>query len=131
MLKISKPFFIKFHLKKNKPMRDLKTISQDMAEGKAVSPDEFATLLHNSKPAYLTFLIKNNVGGVNHVLRHKLGYTHELGFNPNQAKIGRICDLLIARNAEKEILTIVENTPIKIDKISPEVLTAIKLYKHV
>lgn len=111
-------------------MRTITEISQAMAEGKAVSPDEFAYLLHNSKAAMITFLIKNNVGGVNHILRHKLGYTFELGFKPDEAKIGRICDLLIARKDDAALLAIVEGTRVDLKKISPEVLTAIKLYKH-
>ncbi len=111
-------------------MRDLNTIAAAVIKDEAVSPSEFAYLLHNNKAAMLTFLIKNNPGGVNHVLRHKLKYTFELPYEPDVTKIGRVCDLLIKRNNDRELLEVINGTPIILRKVSPHVLSAIKNYKH-
>lgn len=110
-------------------MRDLKTIADAAAKGEAVTPEEFAFLLNNSKAAMLTFLIKNNPGGVNHVLRHKLGYTFELPYQPNEQKLGRLCDVLIQRGKNDDIKAVINQTPIILSKVSPQVLQAITNYK--
>lgn len=111
-------------------MRNLKDIADAAAKGEAVTPEEFAYLLHNNKAAMLTFLIKNNPGGVNHILRNKLGYTFELPYQPNEQKIGRLCQVLLDRGKDGDILKVVQETPIIISRVNPKVLQAINSYKH-
>ena len=108
-------------------MKDqVKNIAARVKSGNAVTHEEFSFLILNDKEAFLSFMIKNNPGSMNHVLRDILGYTHELGFKPDEAKIGRICDIILQRNNAAEIKTILDNFQFNLDKISPKLLTAIK-----
>lgn len=105
---------------------NLQEIAVRVKSGQPVTHEEFSYLILNDKEAFLSFMIKNNPGSMNHVLRDVLGYSHELGFAPDVKKIGRICDIILKRNNADELKTILENFQFNLDKISPKLLTAIK-----
>ncbi len=106
---------------------DLKDVARRVKAGKKVSPDEFAHLIRNDRHAFMAFLISNNPGSMNNILRHKLGYTHELGFAPDVAKIQRIVQIILDRNIESEIKTIVENFKVNERGVSPELKESLAL----
>ncbi len=110
-------------------MRNLAVIAQAVKQGEAVSPKEFAYLLHNDKNAFLAFLVANNPGGVTNVLRNQLGYTFELGFKPDAKRLQRVIDILIEKNDAAAIQKIAFGTPIQLAALSPELITEIKSYK--
>lgn len=104
----------------------LQDISNRVKAGKAVTPEEFAFLLTNDKPAFFAFMIKNNPGSMNKVLMNKLGYTHELSYTPDIKKISRICDIILKENKQNEIATILENFQFDISTMSPRLIAAIQ-----
>lgn len=110
-------------------MRELAEIALAVKAHEPVSPQEYAHLLHNNREAFLAFLIANNPGGVTNVLRHKLGYTHELGFKPDHAQLGRICQILIDRKDEEALSKVAAETPINLKGLSPDLIQALKNYK--
>jgi hypothetical protein len=106
---------------------DLKDIGARVKSGKRVSPDEFAYLISNDREAFMAFLIANNPGSMNNILRHKLGYTHELGFAPDAQKLSRLVQVILDRGNEAEIKTIIDNFKVNLNGISPELQRAIQV----
>lgn len=105
---------------------DLRDIGRRVKKGEKVSPAEFATLIANDREAFFAFLIANNPGSMNDILRHKLGYTHELGFKPETAKLQRVMQIILDRNAKDEIKTIIDNFKVNLNGLSPQLVKEIK-----
>lgn len=85
-----------------------------------VTPAEYAYLLSQDRKAFFKFLTANNPGSMNDILRHKLGYTFELNFTPDQNKINRIVEMILQRNNQAEIKTILNNFQLNKAGISKE-----------
>ena len=101
-------------------------IALRVQQGKRVTPAEYAQLIANNKEAFFAFLIANNPGSMNDILRHRLGYTHELDFMPDVTKLQRICQVILDRNNKAEIKTIIDNFKLNTSALSPELANAIK-----
>lgn len=106
---------------------DLQDITKRVQKGLKVTPKEYAYLLANNRSAFFAFMIANNIGSMNDILRHRLGYSFELGFTPDLKAITRICDTILADNKTAEIRTILNNFQINTAALSPELLGEIKL----
>lgn len=104
---------------------NLQEIKYKVQKGEPVTELEYAYLLRNDASAFFGFLVQNNPGQLNDILRHKLNYT-ELGFAPDQKAIARILDFIIDSKNGEEFNFIVENVKIDTSKISPELLEAIQ-----
>lgn len=104
---------------------DLNDIATRVKTNKPVTPAEFAYLIANDREAFMAFLIANNPGSMNNILRHQLGYTFELGFTPDPAKIQRIVQMILDNNNTKEIQTIAQNFKLNLNGLSPELYQAI------
>ncbi|MDF2449408.1 MAG: hypothetical protein K0R26_1912 [Bacteroidota bacterium] len=105
---------------------NLKEIAARVQAKQPVTPDEFAYLITNDRAAFFAFLIANNPGSMNHILRHKLGYSHELGWSPDPKKIQRICQIILERNNLEEIQTILNSFALNPAGLSPKLIKAIK-----
>lgn len=89
-------------------MFDLKDIEARVKAGQSVTPKEWAYLLHNNKKAFFAFLIDNNPGSMNDVLRHQMGYS-ELKFSPDKMAMARIINNLIEKNDQHELHQVLTN----------------------
>jgi hypothetical protein len=105
---------------------DLNEIAGRVRAGERVSPQEFAYLISNDIEAFMAFLIANNPGSINSILRYKLGYTFELGFTPNIQKIQRIVQIIIDQKKADELQVIMQNFQLNLDALSPQLFRAIK-----
>jgi len=107
----------------------LNDIANRVKNGERVSPQEYAYLLHNNKDALFAFMIANNPGSMNDILRHQLGYTHELGFRPDVQRIKRICEIILKENKLGEIKTIIDSFKVNLDGLSPALVAALNSHK--
>lgn len=103
----------------------LQEIRNNVKNGIPVTEEEYAYLLRNDPSAFFGFLVSNNPGQLNDLLRHKLNYT-ELSFAPDQKAIARLLDIIIDSKNQSEFDFITENVKIDTSKISPELLEAIQ-----
>lgn len=107
-------------------MYNLKDIAQRAKAGKQLTYDEYAYLLANDREAFFAFLIANNPGSLNNILRHKLGYTHELGFKPDVAALTRICQMIVDKNTTDEIEAIITDFQFNEKGLSPKLIEALQ-----
>jgi len=111
-------------------MFDLADILKRIQQKQPVSPEEFAWALVQPNPQsrelFIAFLIANNPGSMNDILRNRLGYTHELEYQPNPAKLARICQMIIDRGNEQELQSIIQNFQLNLAGLSPQLMQAIK-----
>jgi hypothetical protein len=105
---------------------DTAEIAARRKAGKKITPEEYAHLIANSPEAFFAFLIANNPGSMNDILRNRLGYDFELQFKPDPAKITRICEMILERDNKQEIATILNNFKLQTAALSPQLLAAIQ-----
>jgi hypothetical protein len=67
-----------------------------------VSEREKAHLIANNKLAFIAFLIQQNPGYFNDVLKNQLGYNH-LPFEPDHKAIGKIIGNMLEKGELKEV----------------------------
>lgn len=109
---------------------DINEIAQKVKRGHDVTPEEFAALVTNDKEALFSFMIQNNPGSMNNVLRNQLGYTHELGYRPDPMAMGRVIQMIMEKGDENEINKILNNFMFNLNKIGPKLLGAITKNKN-
>jgi len=100
-------------------LQDIKNRVAQKDPARAVTPAEFAKLLAADKETFLAFLIANNPGSMNDILRNRLGYNFELPYMPDATKLGRVAQIILDRGNKEELKTIIDNFQIKKDAISP------------
>lgn len=108
---------------------DTTQIADKVKQGLPVTHDEFVELITNDNEALFTFMIQNNPGSMNNVLRNQLGYTHELGVRPDAMAMGRVIQMILEKGDTKELAAILTNFRFDLNKISPKLLETINLYK--
>jgi hypothetical protein len=106
-------------------MFDFEEIKQRVLSGNPVSEKEYAYLLRHNKAAFFAFMIRNNPGSVNNVLRHELGYT-ELPFAPDLKKMARIIGMMIEKGEANELHTLLSNFKLDLSKVTPELQSEIE-----
>lgn len=71
-------------------------------KGAVLSEQEKAHLITNNKHALIAFLIQQNPGYFNDVLKNQLGYNY-LPFKPDHKAIGKIMETLLEKNETETV----------------------------
>jgi hypothetical protein len=107
-------------------MQDTQDIHARLKKKQPVTEQEFVSFLENNKHALFAFLIENTAGNINDTLRHKLGYSFELGFAPDKLKLASIINKLIDKDDNKELEAVLSNFKLKEEKLSPVLIQELK-----
>lgn len=109
---------------------DTNEIAEKVKSGQDISPEEFTALVTSNKEALFSFMIQNNPGSMNNVLRNQLGYTHELDYRPDPMAMGRVVQMILEKGDQDEIHKILNNFMFDLNRISPKLLSAITNNKN-
>lgn len=89
-----------------------------------LTASESVHLIKNNPYALAGFMVSNNPGSLNYILR-SLGYDH-LGFEPDAKALVRQMDLLIKNNRAEDLSEIVKNFKIDSSKLSDREIVELK-----
>ena len=105
-------------------MNNLQDIKARLLNGGRVTADERAYLITRDPAALFAFMIDNNPGPVNLVLR-QLGYDH-LGFAPDPKALAAQVEILINRKDSEALAAITKDWTPNEGKESPEFWKALQ-----
>lgn len=104
---------------------DVNEIEARIKAGQVVSDAERAFLIRYNPHAWAAFMIDNNPGGLNYILRNQLGYDY-LKYDPDKNALLRTMEVILNRKNASEIQYILNNFVVMDKGFTPQFINSLQ-----